>query len=149
MIAYTRRKLQHLIKIDFIRFCIVGGTGFVINFILLALLPKIFGVPIPVAQFVGAEVALFSNFVMHNKWTYKSKYVKKSIANLLIQFHATSWPAILGSTAMVSVGVETLHLSKLIALAISSVIALLWNFGWTRFVIWRDVTPKEIKEIVK
>jgi dolichol-phosphate mannosyltransferase len=149
MIVYTRERLQRLIKIDFIRFCIVGGTGFVINFILLALLPKLFGFPVPLAQFIGAEIALFSNFIMHNRWTYKSKNVKKSVGSLLIQFHATSWPAILGSTAMVSLGVDVFHLSKLIALAISSVIALLWNFVWTKYVIWKDVTPKEVKENIK
>ena len=149
MIAYTRGKLERLLKIEFIRFCIVGGTGFVINFILLALLPKLFGIPIPLAQFVGAEVALFSNFIMHHNWTYKSKRVKKSIPSLLIQFHATTWPAILGSTVMVSVGVDVLHLSKLVALLISSAIALFWNFGWSKFVVWHDVTPKEVDDIVK
>jgi putative flippase GtrA len=149
MIAYTRGKIERLLKIEFIRFCIVGGTGFVINFILLALLPKLFGAPIPLAQFIGAEVALFSNFIMHHNWTYKNHHVKKSISSLIIQFHATTWPAILGSTVMVSVGVDVLHLSMLVALVISSAIALFWNFGWSKFVVWRDVKPKEVEEMAK
>lgn len=149
MIVYTKRQLERLIKIDFIRFCIVGGTGFIINFIFLATLPKFFGAPIPVAQFIGAEIALFSNFIMHNNWTYKDKKVKKSMTKLLVQFHATTWPAILGSTLMVSAGVEFFRLSKLEALIISSVISLLWNFVWTKFVIWRDVSPKQVEEMIK
>ena len=149
MISYTKEKIERLIKIDFIRFSIVGGTGFIINFILLALLPRLFGIPVPVAQFVGAEIALFSNFIMHHNWTYKSKHVKKSIKSLLIQFHATSWPAILGSTAMVTLGVEVFHLNKLIALVISSTIALMWNFVWTKFYIWRDTSKKEIEGVRK
>lgn len=148
MIAYTRAQLRRLLKVDFVRFCIVGGTGFVINFIILVALSKLFNAPIIIAQLIGAEVALFSNFILHHNWTYKSRKVKKTIPKLLIQFHATSWPAILGSTAMVSAGVEFFHLSKLVALIISSAIALLWNFGWSKYVVWRHVTGKQIEEIV-
>ena len=149
MVAYTREQFNRLIKIEFIRFCIVGGTGFIINFLILAALSHFFDAPVALAQFIGAEIALFSNFLLHHNWTYKMKRVHKSITTLLVQFHATSWPAILGSTIMVSAGVDLLHLSKLTALAISSAIALLWNFVWTKFVIWRDMTPKNIEEITK
>lgn len=147
MIAYTSSKLEHIFKLEFVRFCIVGGTGFMINFFLLAILPKVFGLPLLISQFIGAEVALFSNFMLHHHWTYKSHKVDKSMKSLIIQFHATSWPAVLGSTVMVYAGVRLLHLNKLEALAISSAIALVWNYAWSKFVIWRDVTPKEVEEI--
>jgi putative flippase GtrA len=149
MIAYTRARIQHLIKIDFVRFCIVGGTGFVINFIILVLLHKAFGMPVFIAQLVGAEIALFSNFLMHHHWTYKGHNVQKTIPTLLVQFHATTWPAILGSTLMVTAGEKLLHFSDLLALAVSSAIALVWNFGWTRYVIWRKITPAEIERIAE
>jgi dolichol-phosphate mannosyltransferase len=139
MIKYTKAQLERLLKIDFIRFCIVGGTGFVINFAILLALPKLLHIPRPVAQFIGAEVALFSNFLLHHHWTYKNNQVEKTFYKLLLQFHATTWPAILGSTVMVSVGLTVFHLSELLALAISSAIALGWNFGWSKYVIWKDV----------
>lgn len=135
-----------MLRVDFIRFCIVGGTGFVINTALLLVLTGAH-LPIFVAQLIGAEVALFSNFMLHHHWTYRSKRVHKSMGQLLVQFHATSWPAIIGSTLMVSAGVKFLHLDKMVALVISSVIALLWNFVWSKFVIWRDMGPKEVEEM--
>jgi dolichol-phosphate mannosyltransferase len=144
MIAYTKAQIVNLLKIDFIRFCIVGGTGFTINLIFLVSLTKFFGLSTVVAQFIGAEIALFSNFLLHHHWTYKSHNVKKSFAALIIQFHATTWPAILGSTLMVSLSVSVLHLSKPVALIISSAISLLWNFFWSKYVVWRKVTDKEV-----
>ncbi len=147
MIVYTREKIERLLKIDFVRFCIVGGTGFVINFIILTTLHKYFQAPIYVAQFIGAEVALFCNFLLHHHWTYKKNKVNKTISNLLVQFHATSWPAIIGSTLMVSAGVNTFHMSSLTALIVSSAIALMWNFAWSKFVIWRDVTPAQVEDL--
>jgi len=73
--------------------------------------------------------------------------VKKSAPTLLWQFHITSWVAIVGSAAMVSVGVKTLHISYFVALVISSAIALLWNFTWTKFIIWQYKQAVVTKEI--
>jgi dolichol-phosphate mannosyltransferase len=149
MVAYTRTQLQRLIKIEFVRFCIVGGTGFVINFIILTVLHKFLNFPVFIAQLIGAEVALFSNFMMHHHWTYKAHKVEKTMTTLIVQFHATTWPAILGSALMVTGGEKLLHLSNLFALAVSSIIALLWNFVWSKYVIWRNVTAAEIDKITK
>lgn len=148
MIAYTRGQIERLLKIEFIRFCIVGGLGFVINLIILTGLTKFLNAPVILAQLIGGEIALGSNFYLHHTWTYKRHHVTKSLKSLIVQFHATSWPAILGSTAMVSLGVDAFHLSKLVALLISSVIILGWNFVWSKYVIWKNVTPDEIGKIV-
>ena len=131
------KKIQSLLKIDFVRFCIVGGSGFVINTAILGVLYKRLGWPIFTAQLIAGEIALFSNFILHHNWTYKERRVKKPIRQLLIQFHVTSWVAIIGSAALVSGGVNILHIGYLLALIISSVIALGWNFLWSRFIIWK------------
>lgn len=148
MLAYTSVKLKRLIEIEFIRFCMVGGTGFVINFAILTLLQKSLHVPIFFAQLVGAEIALFCNFMLHHHWTYKSHKVEKSFRKLLIQFHSTSWVAIIGSAIMVSALERYLHFSDLVSLLISSAIALLWNFVWSKYIIWRDVSNKGVKDII-
>ena len=146
MIAYTRAKIINLLKIDFIRFTIVGGTGFIINFVILLLLNKVLGLYIFVAQLIGAEIALFSNFMLHDNWTYKHHKVKKNKRRLLIQFHATTWPAILGSALMVTGLEKLLKFNSLDALAVSSIVSLMWNFFWSKYVVWRKVTPEEVRE---
>ena len=149
MFAYTRGRITRLLEIDFIRFCIVGGTGFVINLVILTVLTKSFGISTFISQLIGAEIALFCNFMLHHHWTYKRHKVQKTFRNLLIQFHATTWPAIVGSSLMVSGGERFLHLSNLWALAVSSVIALIWNFMWSKYVVWRDVSIKDAESIVQ
>jgi len=148
MIAYTKQRLERLLKIEFIRFCIVGGTGFVINFIILAGLHRVFGVPVFIAQLIGAEIALFCNFMLHHHWTYKAHKVEKSLTNLVVQFHATSWPAIIGSSFMVSLSEHYLHFNNLTALVTSSIIVLLWNFLWSKYVVWKDVESSKVERIV-
>ena len=148
MLAYTKEKLFRLLKVDFIRFCIVGGTGFVINFALLVTLNNVVGLYVLFAQLIAAEIALMSNFMLHHHWTYKAHYVTKSIPVLLLQFHASSWPAIIGSALLVTLFEEMLHLGNFMSLAVSSVIILGWNFAWFKYVIWRDMSRKTISEIV-
>ena len=129
--------MHKLLGYSFVRFCLVGALGFVINFVLLTLLYRELRWPVFIAQLISSEIALFSNFLFHHHWTYKDHNVQKTITRLLIEFHVTSWAAILGSAVIVSLGVAVLHLHYSVALVIASAIALGWNFTWSRFVIWR------------
>ena len=149
MLAYTKGKIFLLLKIDFIRFCIVGGLGFLINFVILASLHTLFHLNVFLSQLIAAEVALFSNFTLHHYWTYKRNRITKTRKTLLLQFHVLSWPAILGSALLVSVGVSVLRLNDLTALVFSSAIALGWNFVWSKYVIWRDVPQNDVPKLVE
>lgn len=148
MISYSAKKIKRLLRIDFIRFSLVGGTGFVINLSILTALHKGLGLALVPSQLVGAEIALFSNFMLHHHWTYKGRNHQKKLSSLIVQFHAVSWPAILGSTLMVSFGVIVLNFSDLVALAFSSCIALLWNFFWSKYVVWRDVKSSQVGSMI-
>jgi dolichol-phosphate mannosyltransferase len=149
MLGYTKKKILRVIKLDFVRFCIVGGTGFVINLTILQLLYRALNFPILPAQLIGAELALFSNFILHHHWTYKKNRVVKNIKTLILQFHVTTWPAILGSSIMVAAGVSIVHLNSTVALVLSSLIALLWNFFWSKYVVWKDTTDEELRRVVQ
>ena len=149
MVAYTRAQLERLLKADFIRFCIVGGSGFVINLFLLTVFHKTLGLGVFLSQIIAAEIALFSNFMLHHHWTYKAHKVDKGLSLLVVQFHASSWPAILGSSVMVTAGEKLLHLDTLAALLVSSAIVLVWNFSWSKFVVWRDVSQKEMESLTE
>ncbi len=147
MVACTRAKLHHLFKIDFVRFCIVGGLGFFINLALLTLFKVGFGLPIFLSQLLAAEIALFCNFMLHHHWTYRAARVDKSIPALILQFHMSSWPAIIGSAMMVTAAHNLLGLNNVWALAVSSMVALGWNYFWSKFIIWKNVTEKEVERI--
>lgn len=129
--------MKRLLGIDFVRFCMVGGLGFLINLSLLTLLYRILHLPIFISQLVAGEIALFSNFMFHHNWTYKHRKTSKTVKSLLIQFHVTSWVAIIGSALLVSFGVHSLRMTYIVALVFSSAIALMWNFAWSKFVIWK------------
>ena len=129
--------IRAALRFSFVRFCIVGATGFLINFVLLSLLYDALGWQLFVAQLVAGELALGNNFFLHHVWTYRESHVKKSLIQLLIEFHVTSWLAIVGTAAIVAAGVDVVHKPYLEALIVAGAVAMVWNFVWTRFVIWR------------
>src|SRR6266705_2935749 len=120
--------MKRLLRYHIVRFCLVGGLGFVINFALLTMLYKYLHWPLFIAQLLAGEIALFNNFLLHHHWTYKDANVTKSLMNLLVQFHVTSWLAIVGTAAVVSLGVNHFHLHYFTALVIGGVTAIGWNY---------------------
>jgi len=144
MIKWTKNAILRLLRVDFIRFCMVGGSGFFVNFAILYTLHRMLSLPLFISQLIGAEIALTSNASLHHYWTYKGVNANKTYLGSLIQFHLTSWPAIVGSAFMVDGGVRYMHLTSFTALIFSSAIVLVWNYSWSKYVIWRDISPQEI-----
>lgn len=133
--------MQKLLRHDFVRFCIVGASGFVVNTLLLTFFYKTMHSPLFVAQIIAAEIALFSNFMFHHHWTYKGSKVRKTMSKLIVQFHLTSWVAVVGSAFLVTFGVHVLEFNYLTALVLAAGTAMFWNYAWSKFMIWRAHTP--------
>jgi len=71
-------------KQRFIKFGIVGGTGFVVNYIGLEILKRI-GLSTYLSTLLATEAAIISNFIFNNIWTFKDKIIT-SLKDLIIQF---------------------------------------------------------------
>ena len=133
----------------FFRFAIVGIIGAMIDFGILNLLHKAFGIPVLVAQAVSFSTAVISNFTWNRLWTYPESRARP-ISKQLAQFAVVS---------VIGLGIRTLifdvldtaltSLSQNIfpsgffippdvigynaSLAIVIIIILFWNFFVNRF----------------
>lgn len=139
---YKRLFIQpsDLLKVDLVRFCMVGALGFAVNFAILSLLYGGLGWPLFMAQLIAGEIALFNNFYIHHTWTYKGRATMKTIKKLLLQFHATSWFAVILTSIVVTLSVNVLSMHYTLALILAASTALLWNFVWSKYVIWADAS---------
>lgn len=137
-----RDKVRKLIRIDFVRFGIVGAIGFLINAFFLRVLHGSFELAIIPATLISSEAGLLSNFVFHEKWTYKHlNHQSKSVWRKLLHFHMSSWTGIVIITVIETVCVKAFNIDYLISLVIASGIAMFWNFFWTRYFIFNGSTP--------
>jgi len=87
---YIRDVLDFAIKArikkskQFVKFLVVGSTGFTINTVVLILLVEAFAVDEPTASSIGAEIAIISNFFFNNFWTFK--HLKNQNENMILKF---------------------------------------------------------------
>lgn len=71
-------------KERFLKFAIVGGIGFVVNYVGLELLILV-GLSTYLATLLATEAAIISNFIFNNFWTFKEKAIVKT-SDVVIQF---------------------------------------------------------------
>ena len=94
---YIPTLMQYVIrKSSFVRYCIVGGIGFILNVIGLELFYRI-GFSPGVAAAIGAEFAIISNFTLNNYWTFSHKKIqrKRHVPSKFLFFNFVALGAIL------------------------------------------------------
>jgi dolichol-phosphate mannosyltransferase len=82
----------------FIKFLIVGGTGFLVQLIMQEGAVRL-GTTHPTGVAIGAESAIISNFLFNNFWTFKEtdkvKIHKENFFLRLVKFNVTSFASII------------------------------------------------------
>lgn len=134
-----------LIGYDKIRFLVVGGIGFLVNYAMLALIYDFLGAPILVAQIIGAETALLATFVGNNFWAFIGHH-HISVRKKLVKFHASAFAGLAINSTFVVVLVHFAHLYYGLALVVGSAAGLVWNYTmYKRYVFvtqHKDEKPK-------
>lgn len=146
---YIKNTLIYIFRSRFLelarvfKFLIVGGTGLAIQTIIYYLLGFILKITSPtVSTIVGGQLAILSNFILNNLWTFKDRQLAdiKSIFLKLIQFYLTSNIAVLFIQGgimklgeILTGGGIFIHGFYVLALAIT----LLFNFTVYNKYIWK------------
>jgi len=139
-------KIKELIFGSFGKFLVVGGTGFVIQAVLLKVLVEGFTVTPTKANLVGAVLAIFSNFNLNNIWTFKKERVKGIGMYFwkLLNFYGTSAVGVIVlQTGIIFLGDNFIGRKYyFIYFLIGTFFLMLYNFTMYRLVIWRKKPHK-------
>jgi dolichol-phosphate mannosyltransferase len=129
-------------KIRFIKFGIVGGTGFVVNFVGLELLKR-FGLSTYFATLLATEAAIISNFIFNNIWTFKDKTITKvgDIIPQFIKFNVSSFFAVIAQPLIVTGATKIFSDTSIVRLG-ALLFALLfvvmpYNYAVYNLFIWK------------
>lgn len=126
-----------LISYDKVRFLIVVGAGFIVNYLGLAVFFDLLGLPILLAQLMSAELALLTTFVGNNFWAFTHHH-HISLRRKLVRFHLSAFMGIVINSTFVVTLVHYAHLYYGLALVIGSIAGLMWNYTlYKRFVFNR------------
>ena len=147
--------------VRFLKFCVVGTLGAVIDFGVLNLLIQQFGLPKVIANVVSFTTAVISNFIWNRLWVYpetRSDPLRKQFAqffvvnvaglfiNTAIFYGADRWflgeagllAGPVGSLAL-AIGMAHFDLAYNGAKVIATGVVLFWNFFVNRLWTFRHV----------
>ncbi len=81
----------------FVKFCVVGATGVVVNSGSLWLLTRQAGLDYRLASLVAIELAIANNFLWNARWTFRARtrVARPALGRMFLKFNLTS-----GLTAM-------------------------------------------------
>ena len=137
----------------FLKFMVVGVIGAVVDFGIMNLLSKLFGMPLVWAGTISFICAIVSNFIWNRFWTYPDSR-SRSISGQLIMFFIVNVaglairlpilrflePPIRSFFVQLSIDLFTPEfLGKNFTLAIAVAVVMLWNFFINRYWTYNDV----------
>lgn len=133
-----RQRIKRLVYGSFLKFCVVGTVGFIINTIVLEVVVRS-GFHPALGSAAGAELAIVSNFLFNNAWTFGSrKVVGGKMVRKFLQFNSTSVGAIVLQAGTVYVGTHQFGVSTYRWFYILGVgFGLIWNYTMYSKVVWR------------
>jgi putative flippase GtrA len=115
------------------RFCLVGGTGVVINTAVLFLLSRGLGLPLPVSSAIAVELAIISNYMLNDRFTFAAR---RPSLRRLAKFNVTSLGGLGVNVVIVWLltrrGVYFLA-ANLVGIAVAVVVNYTFSVAW----VWR------------
>jgi dolichol-phosphate mannosyltransferase len=135
-------RVKELLFGKFGKFLVVGGTGFIINFVAYNVLSHAYvSLPLWIANTIGAELAIFSNYNLNNLWTFRENMVKTSGAyfSKMLQFFLTSNVGVfIFQNGIIALGEKMYGRNyKNTYFLVGTALLLVWNFAIYNMVIWK------------
>lgn len=139
--------LKHLYKLSkseketirFLKFCLVGLSGVLVNLGLLQLLTEIVGLFYLVSAVFSIESSVLSNFILNEIWTFRERRTSpiKDVLNRMFRFNVVSLGGLSINMAILFLLTESFGMHYLISELFGIGGAVLWNFTLNTWWTWK------------
>ncbi len=145
-------RIQEIMASRVFKFAVVGTVGAAVQLGSLELMRKILPFPFVVTNFLSIELAILSNFLLNNEWTFGDrKLTLKEFPLKFIQFNLSSAGSIIIQTIVAFLGERFIGLVDLFTIpvinypldtgpifaSVGIVLGMFWNFFAYSFFIWK------------
>ena len=126
----------------FVRFCLVGASGVMVDMAVLSTLadPRMLGWSLILSKVCAAEVATVNNFIWNDLWTFQGLAAdRRSLVarlKLFAKFNLICSGGIVISTATLKMLAHGLGMNVYLANLLAIVTATAWNFGMSFVFNW-------------
>ncbi len=118
------------------KFCVVGGSGVVVDMGMLALLVHVSTLPLAVAKAVACETAIVNNFLWNDRWTFRKAGSPLSWRSRFVRFNGVSLAGLALNVAVFTLFASGLKLNLYLANATAIVLVAGFNYTLSRHWAW-------------
>jgi len=139
----TKMAIVDFFKSTFFKVGVVGFAGFLVQTLFFYLFYEVILLRSPIAQAASAEVAIFSNYLLNNVYSFKHKKIT-GVKNMLVKFlwfNLFSLGSVLIQFITQQVGVTFFDETRLVVytfFVIGIFLGLISNFYFYKNFVWKD-----------
>ena len=111
-----------------IRFGLVGLSGVIVNTVILWGLVRGMGLPVLLASALATEAAILSNFLLNDRWTFRTAAQEGMFVQRLLRFNGVALGGMAITTAVLAALTVHGHLPLLLANLLAVGAAMAWNY---------------------
>lgn len=142
----TTRSWSALYRARGVRFGLVGLSGVLVNSMTLWLLAVVLGLPTMLAGLLATEAAVLSNFMLNDRWTFRSAGYNHSLGKRLLRYHGVAAGGMAISLGVLVALTAHTPLPLLLANLVAIGAATLWNYTVSARWTWagREAPPARL-----
>lgn len=137
--------LSHLLSLmfasgklnKFIKFCIVGLIGTIVNLGILYGLTTL-GLYYLISGAIAIEASVLANFFLNRAWTFKEESIHVTFKNAIFKDHVTRFIGIILNFVCLFVFTEFFNMYYIISMIIGIAVSTLWNFIGNSRWVWKS-----------
>jgi dolichol-phosphate mannosyltransferase len=129
---------------EFVKFCIVGGSGVIVNMGFFFILTRFVELRIEIASPIAIEISILTNFFLNNLWTFSSRKTRVPFHSRIIRYHLVTGLAGIVNYFTLLLLANIVGMPDLIANLIGILLGTLINFFLNSLWTWR-IKPGEQK----
>ncbi|BBO73268.1 glycosyl transferase [Desulfosarcina widdelii] len=124
---------------EFVKYCIVGVSGILVNLGMYITLTRLLYLPPPLSSPIAIETSIISNFFLNHLWTFNGRHNAKGLFKKITNFHIVAGIAGLSNYSVFILLINYIGLYDIIAnltgIALGTLINYFCNSLWT----WRRI----------
>jgi len=136
MLLKSKEIAEFLYQHSFVRYVFVGGSTFVIDFVLLVLLHGHLDINLQIATTVSYWTAIAYNFTLNRQWTFSAS------DKVNFSKHITLYLILLGFNYLFTLAFVSI-VSNYINYALSKILAVIPQISWTYYIYKVHIFNKE------
>ena len=135
-----KTKLIRFYNGRFLKFCIVGGSGVIVNMGLLWLLTEIAGLYYLISSAISIETSIITNFILNDYWTWKDVGGAgfKERLGRAVKFNVICAVGLVINISILWTMTEVFGIYYMVSNLFGIAGAMLWNFFMNDKVTWKD-----------